>query len=73
MLEEQWSGMVWPVSAEANPSPKTGVDRQLLEKVGKASVTLPEGFVRECPSFYRGLLLNVLPYTRKFTLGCSVT
>ncbi|KAF7984618.1 hypothetical protein HWV62_12831 [Athelia sp. TMB] len=44
MLADQWSGMVWPASTEANPSPKTGVDRQLLEKVGKASVTVPEGF-----------------------------
>lgn len=45
MLEDQWSGMVWPASAAATHNPETGVDRQTLEKVGKASVQVPEGFV----------------------------
>ncbi|KAF8957827.1 Transketolase, pyrimidine binding domain-containing protein [Flammula alnicola] len=44
MLEEQWNGMVWPASVEAEHDPVTGVDREILERVGKASVTVPEGF-----------------------------
>ncbi|CAA7261195.1 unnamed protein product [Cyclocybe aegerita] len=44
MLEKQWSGMVWPTSAEAEHDPATGVDKEILQKVGKASVAVPEGF-----------------------------
>ncbi|KAJ3768507.1 dehydrogenase E1 and transketolase domain-containing protein 1 [Lentinula raphanica] len=44
MLEAQWAGMVWPESSEAIKNPDTGVERDLLERVGKASVRIPEGF-----------------------------
>ncbi|KAF7314353.1 2-oxoglutarate dehydrogenase E1 component mitochondrial [Mycena kentingensis (nom. inval.)] len=44
MLEKQWSGMVWPASAEAERNPDTGVEEGLLKAVGKASVTIPNGF-----------------------------
>ncbi|KAI0312699.1 dehydrogenase E1 and transketolase domain-containing protein 1 [Amylostereum chailletii] len=44
MLEEQWKGMVWPGSKNAVKNPDTGVSRAVLEKVGRASVTVPEGF-----------------------------
>lgn len=44
MLEAQWSGIVWPESSDAVPNPDTGVEREVLEKVGKASVRVPEGF-----------------------------
>ncbi|KAJ3513296.1 hypothetical protein NLJ89_g3024 [Agrocybe chaxingu] len=47
MLEKQWSGMVWPADAEAEHDPVTGVDKQTLQKVGKASVAVPEGFVSQ--------------------------
>lgn len=46
MLEGQWKGLVWPASPAANSNPDTGVDAQVLQTVGKASVTVPEGFVR---------------------------
>ena len=45
-LEEQWSGMVWPTSKDANHDPVTGVDGFILQKVGRASVAVPEDFVR---------------------------
>jgi probable 2-oxoglutarate dehydrogenase E1 component DHKTD1 len=45
MLEDQWTGMVWPASKQAIRNPDTGIERQILIKVGKASVNVPEGFV----------------------------
>lgn len=45
MLQEQWSGMVWPGSADAEQYPDTGVERDVLVKVGKASIKVPDGFV----------------------------
>ncbi|KAF5310667.1 hypothetical protein D9619_007724 [Psilocybe cf. subviscida] len=44
MFKNQWSGMVWPADAKAQHDPDTGVDSDILQKVGKASVTVPEGF-----------------------------
>jgi probable 2-oxoglutarate dehydrogenase E1 component DHKTD1 len=46
MLGAQWAGMVWPASPEADANPATGVAREVLEEVGRASVTVPSGFVR---------------------------
>ncbi|KAF9061727.1 dehydrogenase E1 and transketolase domain-containing protein 1 [Rhodocollybia butyracea] len=43
-LEAQWAGMVWPESSEATRNPDTGVQKDVLERVGKASVQVPEGF-----------------------------
>ena len=37
--------MVWPASEEAKHDPETGVDRTVLERVGRASIAVPEGFV----------------------------
>ncbi len=45
MLQEQWAGMVWPISKGAVQSPDTGVDKDILIRVGKASVQVPQGFV----------------------------
>ncbi|KAK1228005.1 hypothetical protein PQX77_008968 [Marasmius sp. AFHP31] len=45
MLQEQWSDMVWPASGKATGDPDTGVDKDTLITVGKASITVPEGFV----------------------------
>jgi probable 2-oxoglutarate dehydrogenase E1 component DHKTD1 len=44
-LEEQWNGIVWSTDQSANHSPETGVDKIILEKVGAASVAIPEAFV----------------------------
>ncbi|KZO95476.1 dehydrogenase E1 and transketolase domain-containing protein 1 [Calocera viscosa TUFC12733] len=43
-LKEQWSGMVWPASPEAEHDPETGVSEETLKEVAQASVTIPEGF-----------------------------
>jgi probable 2-oxoglutarate dehydrogenase E1 component DHKTD1 len=46
MLGGQWWGMVWPADASAaERSPETGVEQDLLKNIGRASVTVPEGFV----------------------------
>ncbi|KAJ7288209.1 Transketolase, pyrimidine binding domain-containing protein [Mycena rebaudengoi] len=45
MLGGQWWGMVWPADASAaERSPETGVEQDLLKNIGRASVTVPEGF-----------------------------
>jgi probable 2-oxoglutarate dehydrogenase E1 component DHKTD1 len=49
MLQGQWKGIVWPADEMAERDPPTGVVRTVLEKIGRASVTVPSGFVR--PSF----------------------
>lgn len=45
MLEGKWSKLVWPNSDAAKHEPGTGVDRELLTEVAKASVALPDNFV----------------------------
>jgi len=45
MLEGKWSDLVWPNSEAAKHEPDTGVERDTLIKVAKASVTLPDDFV----------------------------
>ncbi|KAF8997053.1 dehydrogenase E1 and transketolase domain-containing protein 1 [Cyathus striatus] len=40
----QWSEIVWPASEEANHNPITGVQGETLKDIGKASVTVPDGF-----------------------------
>jgi len=47
MLQGQWIGIVWPADEIADRDPKTGVLRTVLENIGRASVTVPSGFVRE--------------------------
>ncbi|KAG8904913.1 hypothetical protein FRB99_001011 [Tulasnella sp. 403] len=44
MLQRQWQGIVWPTSNEAQHNPETGVERERLLTVGKASVATPEDF-----------------------------
>jgi probable 2-oxoglutarate dehydrogenase E1 component DHKTD1 len=46
MLQGQWKGLVWPASEQAEHDPATGVAREVLEQAGRASVTVPPGFVR---------------------------
>jgi probable 2-oxoglutarate dehydrogenase E1 component DHKTD1 len=48
MLEGKWSELVWPNSESAKHEPDTGVERDTLIEVAKASVTLPEDFVSAC-------------------------
>ncbi|KAG8775366.1 hypothetical protein FRC15_000597 [Serendipita sp. 397] len=40
----KWSDMVWPASPTAAHDPDTGVERDILTRVGKASVKAPDGF-----------------------------
>ena len=47
MLQGQWMGVVWPADEIADREPPTGVVRTVLEPIGRASVTVPSGFVRE--------------------------
>jgi probable 2-oxoglutarate dehydrogenase E1 component DHKTD1 len=47
MLQGQWIGIVWPADEIADRDPPTGVVRTVLENIGRASVTVPSGFVRE--------------------------
>ncbi|OBZ67945.1 putative 2-oxoglutarate dehydrogenase E1 component DHKTD1, mitochondrial [Grifola frondosa] len=42
MLQSQWQGLVWPASEDAIRTPETGIAHDVLLKVGKASVTVPE-------------------------------
>ncbi|KAF9445181.1 2-oxoglutarate dehydrogenase, E1 component [Macrolepiota fuliginosa MF-IS2] len=46
MLQDQWSGIVWPKSAEAAQTVEvdTGVEKDVLKRVGEASVWAPDGF-----------------------------
>ena len=53
-----WSGMVWPASEEARHDPETGVDRTVLERVGRASIAVPEGFVSFIFLFRPRIVLN---------------
>ena len=48
-FQAEWSGMVWPATEEAKHDPETGVDRTVLERVGRASIAVPEGFVSFIP------------------------
>ena len=48
-FQAEWSGIVWPASEEAIHDPETGVDRTVLERVGRASIAVPEGFVSFIP------------------------
>ena len=45
MFSGQWSGITWPGSRDAVRDPDTGVQEETLKTVGRASVTVPEGFV----------------------------
>jgi probable 2-oxoglutarate dehydrogenase E1 component DHKTD1 len=47
MLQGQWMDIVWPADEIADRDPPTGVVRTVLENIGRASVTVPSGFVRE--------------------------
>ncbi len=47
MLQGQWMGIVWPADEIADRDPPTGVVRTNLENIGRASVIVPSGFVRE--------------------------
>ncbi|KAI0297773.1 dehydrogenase E1 and transketolase domain-containing protein 1 [Multifurca ochricompacta] len=44
MLQGQWKGIVWPADKKAERNPATGVAREVLEGVGRASVMVPSGF-----------------------------
>ena len=48
-LQAEWSDMVWPATEGARHDPETGVYRNVLERVGIASIDVPEGFVSFVP------------------------
>jgi probable 2-oxoglutarate dehydrogenase E1 component DHKTD1 len=50
MLQGHWKGIVWPEDETAERDPPTGVSRTMLEKIGRASVTVPSSFVRRFPT-----------------------
>ena len=45
MLDDRWSGMVWPAGKDATSDPDTGVDQETLKAIGRASVKVPDEFV----------------------------
>lgn len=45
MLQGKWSKQVWPNTPAAKHDPETGIERDELIRVAKASVTLPDSFV----------------------------
>jgi probable 2-oxoglutarate dehydrogenase E1 component DHKTD1 len=66
MLEGKWSELVWPNSELAKHEPDTGVERNTLIEVAKASVTLPEDFVSACTND----TTDRLEYTFKAQTAC---
>jgi len=73
MLQEQWSGIVWPVNKEAEHDPITGLDRSILQQVGRASVAVPEGFVSPFVFYMTHVFTHCCLTFRKFILSCNDT
>lgn len=46
MLSGKWADYVWPNGPKAIHQPETGVNKDKLVKVARASVSLPDTFVR---------------------------
>ncbi|WVQ94500.1 oxoglutarate dehydrogenase (succinyl-transferring), E1 component [Kwoniella sp. CBS 9459] len=44
MLEGKWNGFAWPADSGAQHAPETGVDKDQLIEVAKASVDVPDSF-----------------------------
>jgi probable 2-oxoglutarate dehydrogenase E1 component DHKTD1 len=68
MLQAQWKTCVWPNSLKSDCDPATGVEIDVLKKVGQASVDIPAGFVSSA------LLLDIWMLDkcyRKSTLVCN--
>jgi 2-oxoglutarate dehydrogenase E1 component len=43
-MEEEWDQMRWAKPEDFDKSPDTGIKESIIEKVGKALTTIPEGF-----------------------------
>jgi 2-oxoglutarate dehydrogenase E1 component len=43
-VEEEWNGMRWATTEDFEKSPNTSIKAEVIEKVGKALTTIPEGF-----------------------------
>lgn len=69
MFKGSWGGMVWPENSDAVRDPDTGVDRETLVRVGRASVTVPDGFVRVSGDGYSHA--NYLFEFRRYIPACS--
>lgn len=66
-VDREDKSIVWPGSTEAQTF-NTGVNAELLKKIGESSVSVPEGFVsyHHLRSGYIGL-----PCNRKCILDCK--
>jgi hypothetical protein len=64
-FEDQWRGLVWPTSIEATWDPDTGVERETLKTIARASVKVPDKFVRGSPFFHTHThtLTSLMVYT----------
>ena len=72
MFKGSWGGMVWPANSDAVRDPETGVDRETLVRVGRASVTVPDGFVRVKGGGLLPADHSCLAF-RRYTPACSDT
>lgn len=75
MLQGQWKGLVWPASETAEHDPATGVAREVLEKAGRASVTVPADFARLFFFFLARLRIDLADTragSRRSTRDCNV-
>ena len=43
-MEDEWEEMRWAKPEDFDKSPDTGIKESVVEKVGKALTTIPEGF-----------------------------
>ena len=43
-MEEEWEQMRWAKPEDFDKSPETGIKESVIDKVGKALTTIPEGF-----------------------------
>jgi len=71
-FEDQWGGMVWPASVDAIWDPDTGVDRETLKTIARASVKVPDEFVCGPTIFHTPPSLMILPQYRRSIRDCSV-
>lgn len=60
LFQGQWKGIVWPASEDAVRDPDTGYEEEELKVIGRASVGVPEDFVRRVPVWRVWSLIQVM-------------